>query len=480
MSSALSTTVHELPSSRVRVEVQVPSEELETRVERTARELGRELKLPGFRRGHVPASLVIQRVGRASVLERAVRDSLARWYADAVVASGIVPVGDPELELGELPPPGQALSFTIEIGVLPQARLGPYRGLEVPRREPEVSDEQIERELDALRERLARLETVARPAAEGDFVVVDYLGSLLGVEGVQAAAPLPGGEGRDRLVEIGSGSLPAGFEEGLVGTSAGESRTIELSLPADLVSELAGRQASFAVAVKEVKRKLLPALDEDLAIDAGFDSLQELRADIRERLLELERGRIEAEFREAALDAAVAQAQVELTPELVQARAGEMWERMLHSLSHRGISRESYLQIAGRAEREILEELEGDAERALRREAVLSAIVVAEGIEPSEEELSQALAPLAEREGVGPQELLEGLHARGRLEEAREDLAARQAVELLAAQAKPIPPAQAQAREQLWTPAKAEEGARAGGSADISAADPGRLWTPGR
>jgi trigger factor len=479
MPSALSTTVHELPSSRVRVEVQVPSEELEARVERAARELGHELKLPGFRRGHVPAALVLQRVGRASVLEQAVRDSLTLWYADAVAASGIVPVGDPELQLGELPPPGEALSFTIEIGVLPQARLGSYRGLEVPRREPEVADEQIERELDALRERLARLETVARPAAEGDFVVVDYAGSLLGSEG-EPPAPLAGGEARDQPIELGSGSLPAAFEDALVGAGAGERRTIELSLPPASASELAGRQASFEVLVKEVKRKLLPALDDDFAIDAGFDTLQELRSDIREQLLELERGRVESEFREAALDAAVAQAQVELTPELVGARAREMWERMLHSLSHRGISRESYLKIAGRAEQEILEELESDAERALRREAVLSAIVAAEGIEPSEEELLQALAPLAEREGVPTQELLEDVRARGRLEDVREDLAARQAVELIVAQAKPIPLAVAQAREQLWTPAKAPAESAQGRSADISAARPGRLWTPDR
>jgi trigger factor len=488
MPSALTTTVTELPASRVRVEVQVPSDELEGHVERAARRLGRELKLPGFRRGHVPDALVIQRVGRATVLEQAVRDTLSQWYADAVAAAGIVPVGDPELELGELPPPGEALAFSIEIGVLPRAQLGSYQGLEVGRREPAVADEQIERELEALRERLARLETVARSAAEGDFVVVDYVGSLAG-SGEDRSTPFPGGEGRDQLVELGAGNLLAGFEEGLVGTSAGEDRTLELTFPADYAAaELAGREASFQVTVKEVKRKLLPALDEDLVVDAGFDSLQELREDIRERLLELERHQVAAEFRAAALDAAVAQAQVGLTPALVQARAKEMWERMLHSLSHRGISREAYLQIAGREEREILAELEDDAERALRREAVLTAIVAAEGIEPSEEELTQALAPLAEREHIEPQKLFEELRARGSLDEVREDLAARKAVELIAARAVPIAPERAAAREKLWTPAEepgvAElRGEQTGASredADAAAAGSPRLWTPDR
>jgi trigger factor len=453
MPSALTTTVHELPASRVRVDVQVPSDELEGRVERAARQLGRELKLPGFRRGHVPAALVLQRVGRATVLEQAVRDTLSEWYADAIAAAGIVPVGDPELELGELPPPGEALTFSIEIGVLPRAQLGSYEGLEVARREPAVSDEQIERELEALRERLARLETVARPATEGDFVVVDYVGSLSG-SGEDRSTPFPGGEGRDQLIELGAGNLLPGFEEGLVGASASEPRTLELTFPADYASELAGREASFQVTVKEVKRKRLPEVDDDFAIDMGFDSIEELREDIRERLLELDRHQVEAEFRAAALDAAVAGAQVGLTPALVQARAKEMWERMLHSLSHRGISREAYLQITGREEREILAELEDDAERALRREAVLTAIVAAEAIEPSEEELAQALAPLAEREHVEPQKLFESLRARGRLDEVLEDLAARQAVELIAARAVPIAPERAAAREKLWTPSR--------------------------
>ena len=183
--------------------------------------------------------------------------------------------------------------------------------------------------------------------------------------------------------------------------------------------------------------------------------------------------RIEAEFLKAALDAAVARAHVGLTPELVKARAQEMWERMLHSLSHRGISREAYLQIAARSEQEILGEMEPEAELALRREAVLTAVVAVEGISPSERELLEVLSPAAEREGVEPEKLLSDLRAGGRLEEVREDLAARQAVELIATRATPIPVAQAQAREELWTPEKAAD-------EQDPAAAPGRLWTPGR
>jgi trigger factor len=479
---ALKTTVTELGVSRVRLQVEVPAGEVEGRVERKARQLGRELKLPGFRRGKVPAPLVIQRIGREVVLEEAVRDTLSSWYSDAIESAGIVPVGDPQLDLGDLPAQGQALEFSIEIGVLPKAELGEYKGLEVGRREPEVTDEQIQQEIDAMRERLARLQTAERPAAAGDFVVVDYVGSLAGegAEGGEPAwEPFAGGEGRDQLVELGAGNLIPGFEEGLLGASAGETRTVALTFPADYGSqELAGRDASFEITVKEVKLKELPELDDDFAVDAGFDDMQELREDIRKRLIELDEQRIDGEFRQAALDAAVVAARVAVTPELVKARAREMWERMLHSLSHRGIQREAYLQIVGREEADIVAEMEPEADLALRREAVITAVVAAESIDPPEEELLAALAPTAERENLTPEKLLEELRRAGRVEEVREDLAAREAIGVIADAAKPIPLAQAQAREQIWTPGKEGDAAQAGEKQPAAA--PARLWTPDR
>jgi trigger factor len=478
VSAELKTTVAELPDSRVRVQVEVPSAEVQQRLEGKARQLGRELKLPGFRRGKVPAPLVIQRVGREAVLDQAVRDSLSRWYVEAIAAAGLVTVGDPKLDLSDLPGEGEALEFSIEIGVLPKAELGDYEGVEAPRREPVAEQEQIDREVEGMRERLARLETAERPAAQGDFVVIDYLGSLrLSDDDGERLEPFEGGEGRDQLVELGGGNLIPGFEEQLVGASAGDEREVALTFPADYPAEqLAGRDAVFAVTVKEVKRKELPPIDDDLAIDAGFDSIDELREDISARLIEADEARAEAEFREAALDAVVAQAKVPVTPELVEARAKEMWERMLHSLSHRGISREAYLQISGRPEAEILADMSADAETALRREAVLTAIVAAEQIEPSEEQLLEAVAPAAEREEVEPAKLLEDLRSAGRLDELREDLAARLAVELIADRATAITPAQAQAREQLWTPGQDAEGEPT--AAGEPAAAPGKLWTP--
>jgi trigger factor len=426
----VTTTVTELPESRVRVEAEVPATEVSKRVEQAARGLARGMRVPGFRPGKAPAPVVIKRVGREAVLDEAVRESIGGWYTAAIEAAKVVPVGEPDLDLSALPGEGEPLKFAIEIGVRPPAKLGDYKGLEVPRREADAGDEAISEEIDRLRERSAKLETVDRPAGRGDFVVMDFAGSVDGT-------PFAGGEGRDQMVELGSGRLVPGFEEQLEGASAGEDRTVKLTFPEDYqAAELAGQEAEFAVTVKEVKAKDLPEPDDDLAAEAGFDTLDELREDIRGRIAEAESSRIDAEFREAALDAAVANATVEVPDTLVEARARELWDQMLHSLSHQGISKEAYLRISGREEDEIVEAGKEDAAQALRREAVLAAIIEAEGIEPSEEELLEAVGQAAE--GDSPKKVLERLKSAGRLDTLKEDLAQRRALDLVTESAKPV------------------------------------------
>jgi trigger factor len=460
--TAVTTTVTELPESRVRVQAEVTPAEIDRRLAQAARQLARNLRVPGFRAGKAPPPVVIQRVGREAVLDEAVRDSLGGWYAAAIDDARIVPVGEPDLDLGELPAQGEPLRFSIEIGVRPTATLGEYKGLEVGKRDPEVSDEEIDAEIERIRERSAKLDTVERAAAKGDFVVMDFAGSLDG-------EAFEGGEGRDQMVELGSGRLVPGFEDQLESASAGDERTVSITFPDEYpAEELAGREAEFSVTVKEVKAKELPEVDDELAAEAGFDTLEELRADIRERMSEVQQARIEAEFREAALDSAVKNATVEIPDALVEARARELWDQMLHSLSHQGISREMYLQISGRDEEEIIEQGKGDAEQALRREAVLAAIVEAEGVTPTDEEVMEAVEQAASSEQTSPKKLYERLKSIGRLEQLQNDLAQRKALDLVADSATAITVEQAQARDKLWTPGaeSAESGAP-------------ELWTPG-
>jgi len=460
---SVKTTITELPDSRVRLDAEVPSDEVETRVARTATALGRELRIPGFRKGKVPGPMVIQRMGREAVLEQAVRDSLPEWYEEAILRSGVSTVGDPELNLEDLPSEGEPLSFSIEVSVTPKATLGRYRELEVGKRSPEVPAEVVDQEVDGLRERFARVESVDRAVQEGDVAVVDFVGTVDG-------EPFKGGEARDYMLEVGGGRLVEGFEEQLVGAKAGETRAVEIDFPESYHAEdLRGRHAVFEVQVKDVREKELPALDDDFASDASeFDTLAELRADIEHRLQHAQEHSIEDEFRQAAVDAAVAEAQVELPDELVAARAEEMWDRTERALRAQGLDPDAYLATTGKSRDEVVEETKEDAAVQLRREAVLEAIADAEGLEAGDDELLEALASAAEREKTKPEKLLERLKKAGRDVPLRRELRLRQAVDVLAESAQPIDPDTAEAREKLWTPDKQREEA---GSA--------QLWTPG-
>jgi len=459
--AAVRTNVTELPESRVRVQAEVPAEEVERRVREAARQLGRQMRIPGFRKGKVPPPIVISRLGREAVLDEALRASLGSWYADAIERAGIAPVGEPDLDVAELPDEGQPLWFTIEIGVRPRAKLGRYRGLEVGRREPVVDQERIDLEVDRLREQFATLETVERPAQAGDHVVIDYVGYV-------DDEPFEGGTARDQLLELGSGRLIPGFEEQLIGAAAGERRTVEVTFPEDHQAEqLAGRRARFEITVTEVKAKRLPEADDEFALQAGgFDTLGELREDIASRLREAEERAIEREFEQAVLDAAVGEASVEVPDKLVHARAHELLADTLGALERQGISKEAYLRIAGKDEETLAREAEPEAERALKREAVLAAVVEAEGIRPTDEEVREALEPAAQRAGADAERVMDRLRKGERLERVRQDVAADQARRLLVREAKPIPIERAKARDKLWTPEKEDAGG-------------GRIWTPG-
>src|SRR4051795_2251691 len=225
MATGVKTTVTELPESRVRVEAEVTPEELERAVQATARQLGSSMRIPGFRKGKVPPPIIINRIGRQAVLDEAVRERIGRWYVDAISEAEIEPVGDPQLDMGDLPQEeGQPLTFSIEVGVRPTAQLGTTKGIEVGRREPQVDETDAEAELEQLRERAARLETVERAAQSGDFVVMDYTGSIDG-------EPFEGGAGRDQMIELGSGRLIPGFEEQLQGATAGDQREVNVTFP---------------------------------------------------------------------------------------------------------------------------------------------------------------------------------------------------------------------------------------------------------
>jgi len=457
----MQTSVTELADSRVRVEVAVDPQDVERAATRAARAMAKEMRMPGFRKGKAPPALVIQRLGFGPVLEEAIREALPEWYESALLDSGISPIGDPSIEMVSTPDTeGEALEFKFEVGVRPPAKLGDYKGLEVGREEKEVDEEIVDTEIERIREGFARLEPVDRPAAEGDSLLIDF-------EGLLDGAAFDGGKAEDYLLALGSGQLIEGFEEQLTGAKSGEERQVEVTFPEEYQAEhLAGEDAVFNVKVKEVREKILPELDDEFASDASeFDTLEELRADIRAKVGEALNSRAEEDFRVAAIDAAVEAATVDVPDDLVTARATERWERMERQLAGRGMDPSAFLQMQGKTREDLIEESKPDAEKELKREAVVTAIAEEEQIEVSEEELLEALEHSAEHERVSPQKLLERLRANGRDAMIADDIRARKAIELVAEEAKPIPLEQAEAREQIWTPEKEREKA-------------GELWTP--
>ena len=501
MATAVNTTVTELPESRVSVDVEIAADEIQRTLENQARKLGQEMKVPGFRTGKIPPAVVIQRIGRDSILDEAVRGRLTDWYLKAVQESGIAPVGDPDVDLGELPEEGKPLTFSFEVGVRPTAKLGAYRGVEVGRREPAADPEAIDEQIEEMRERFARLEVVERPAENGDFVTIDFVGTIDG-------EPFSGGEGRDQLIDLGAGQLIPGFEDGIIGAKAGEERVVDATFPDDYAAKhVAGTPAQFTITVKEVKHKDLPALDDDFASDAaGSDTLEELRESIAGELLEHDKKQVEIEFRAGALDAVVAEAEVDVPPALVTARAHELLDRMIHALSHQGINKAHYLQISGKTEAELIDESKPDAEQALPLDAVLAPIIEAEKIEPSEQELLDALEGAAEREQMSRLKLLDRLRSAGRVDALSKEVAAEQAIEIVITEAKPVSVEQAQSKraaaEKKRAAAEAKKPAAAGKKkpaakrkpaakkgkdgddlwtpdADKPAGDADKLWTPG-
>jgi len=433
--SSVATTVTEEPGSRVKVQAEVAWTEVQVKMNQAAARMGRSLRVPGFRQGKVPAPMVIQRYGQEAVLDEAIRGSIGGWFTEALTAAAIHPVGEPEIELGEQPQAGQPVAFSFTIGVRPQAQLGDLSKLKVERREPGADPEIIDEQLETMRRQLSRLETTERAAADGDFVVIDFKGFT--GEGDEREA-FDGGEGHDHLLELGGGRFIPGFEEQLAGLSAGDEKVVTVTFPEDYPAapHLAGRPAEFEVTVHEVKERNMPDLDDDFAAEAGgFDTLAELREDLERRAAEQDEQRVEAEFREAVLDAVVEASEVDVPDELAEARARELLEQMLHSLSHRGMSRDAYLQMAGQTEEELLAEATPDAAKALRREAVLAAFIAAEKIEPSDGDILDALQGPAAQQKTKPEKLRRQLEKSGRLEELIEDLAQRRAVELLAERA---------------------------------------------
>ena len=449
MNGLVQTQVEELPENRVRLEIEVPSADVKHAIDHAASDLATSLRIPGFRKGKIPMPVLLARVGRERLYAEAVESHIGGWFSNAAVRSRIHPVASPEYGY-ELPSSErESFRFTATVAVQPKPEVVDWTGLEVPAGEPEVPEELVERELHAVQESVAELTPVDdRPALEGDTLVFDLVD--------------PSGEAqRDVVAELGSGTLIEEIERGLMGVKPNQPTRIEYAGPD-------GAQHSLEATVKEIKEKVLPPLDDDLARAATeFQTLEELRSDIEERLREQLEDEIEAAFRAAAVDRLAEASQVDPSGPLVDSRTAELLRGFLLSLERRGIAPETYLQLTGDTPAELQERLRAEAQRAVARELVLEAVADKLGIEVSDEELRAFVREQAQSEEGDPERVVEEIWANPRREQLREDLRLRAALDRLASEVKRIPVELARAREKLWTPGQEKS--------------PGdtKLWTPG-
>ncbi|HSF60294.1 MAG TPA: trigger factor [Gaiellaceae bacterium] len=443
-------TVEELGENRVRLTVDVPSDQVQHAVEHALSDLSESVKIPGFRKGKIPEPVLVSRIGKDRIYAEAVESHIGGWFWSAAARSRVRPVADPEYEF-ELPGAADedwSFTATVEVQALPE--IVDWTTLEVPRAAVEVPQESVDAELEALRESVAELAPAdGRPARDGDTLVVDLVDSK-------------GEAQRDTVVELGAGRMAGELEAALFGASAGDTKQVSFAL-AD------GSTSTVEITVREVQEKVLPPLDDELARAASeFDTLGDLRASIENALREQLEAEIDAAFRVTAVDELVRASEVQPALTLVRNRAADLLTGFVRSLERRGVSVETYLAASGGSAEELQRQMVLEAAISISRELALEALAERAGIEISDDEVKAYLREEAESAGEeDPDGLVDDVWAHGQQESIREDLRLRAALDRLVADVKPIAPDLAAAREQLWTPDKEK------------AEGDTKLWIPG-
>ena len=397
------TSLESLDPTTVRVTVVVEPEELQPAIDRTARRLAHEVRVPGFRKGKVPRPVLEARLGRDTLVHEAIeREAVPEFYAKAIEELGVEPLNRARVE----PPSyeaGKPLEFSATVEVKPRIDLPPTRGVRVERPRIEVTDEHVNAQLERMRERMARLEVVGRPLRQGDFAQID-------IRATRHMGEIPELTRTDLLYEVGSGTIVPELDKELEGKRPGDILQFNATLPERAGEGLAGQEVTFHLIVKEAKAKVLPDLDDEFAQEASeFDTLDELRAEIRESLerAAAEQERNELEVR--VLEAYLSQVEVPLPPSLVEQELSYRANRFMQNLAALKLPLDTYLEQSGTSREQLEADLRAQAERAVRAQLVLEAVAEAEGLEVSDEELDAEVRRQAERAGRTPEQLRRAL-----------------------------------------------------------------------
>ncbi|MGH8900216.1 MAG: trigger factor [Egibacteraceae bacterium] len=422
----MQTTVEHVDETTVKLTVTVEAERVREAIDRAAKELAATVRVPGFRPGRVPRRVLESRLGKDALAEEAVRDSLPSFYAEAVQAEGLPVVGRPSFDVATFED-GKDAEFTVTVEVRPEIELPDYTTVQVAHPEWEVTDEQIDRELDTLRERFAQLETVRRPADSGDFVVFTITGKR-GDQVVEEAS------GEDLLYQIGSGDDDTAIDKALLGTEAGAIVKFHDTLGPDYPEGLRGQELSFVAIVKEVKRKKLPDLDDDFAVTASeFDTIEELREDLRTQLQARKREYAAAELRSKVVQAVSDLVEVPLPESMVDDQLHIALSRVQRQAKEYGLTVEELAERTGTTMPELVERMTAEVRATVKAQLVVDAVGRKAGIEVADEDLGAEVAVQAARLGQPPEKLAEFMLHPDRIGVVYADVFRRKALDHLAA-----------------------------------------------
>ena len=421
-----------------KITAEVSRTELEPAINKVYLKIRKDISIPGFRKGKAPRMVIEATYGKHVFFEDAIEELFPEIYKECVLSQDIKPVGRPgisDLEIGE----DESVTLTIETDLYPEVTLGQYKGLEVEKVEAEVTENEIDAEIDRMAQNVARITTVDRAAKDGDTAVIDF-------EGFKDGVAFDGGKGESYELKLGSGSFIPGFEEQVVGMSAGEEKDINVTFPENYhAEELKGAPVVFKVKVHEVKEIVVPEKDDEFVKDVSeFDTMAELRADIEKRFLDEKKAGIDRAFENAAIEKAVANMTVEIPDSMVDEELEREMERMDYELRSQGASLEAYADMMGGTMDNIKSSLRPGALSSVKTNVLLDAVVDAEKIEVSDEECEAEYARLAESYKMDVEKIKEILDRKG----MQGDLQVRKAAKLIADTAVAVAPKVEEKKEE--------------------------------
>ena len=428
----MSLQVEKLEKNMAKLTIEVSAEDLEKAMQAAYQKAKGRITLPGFRKGKAPRKMIEQMYGKGIFLEDAANALIPEHYSKALAECELEIVSQPTIDITQAEP-GKAFIFTAEVATKPEVTLGDYKGVEVPKTEITVTDEDVDAEIKKEQEKNSRTINVEdRGAQLQDVVTIDFEGSVDGV-------PFDGGQATEYPLTLGSNTFIPGFEDQLVGAKVGDDVDVKVTFPEEYqAKELAGKEAIFKCAVKKIEAKELPELDDDFAKDVSeFDTLAEYKEHIKTNLVERKENEAKRAKEDAAVDKAIENAQMDIPEAMLQTQCRQMLDDFSRRMQSQGLSMDQYFQFTGMTAEKMMEDMKPQALKRIQTRLVLEKVAEVENIQPTEEEVNEEISKMAEAYKMEADKLKELLGER-ELEQMKKDMAVQKAVTVIADAAKEV------------------------------------------